>query len=239
VTQLRSGDVMRLKPKLEVVTPSLRQHDREAVDPFHEDRLRHDLSRFGDAPGLIDQYLERARVRITKAGERAILERYIELYQTGERLVGAKAAMERGKSEYLQLGREHEVRETEKGANLAKLQADIEEHNLRRDKAAYQRDHLERFVEGGTQASRNENEQKLNEADERRQLDVRWDLNESLRALHTLIELQRWRRQQRDRILQDRSLSSQEQSEDLQFVDELYEQKRGDLKVDTRIFQDS
>jgi len=60
-----------------------------------------------------------------------------------------------------------------------------------------------------------------------------------LRALQTLIELQHWRRQQRDRILQDRSLSSQEQGDDLQFVDDLYEQKRCELKVDARIFEDA
>jgi hypothetical protein len=223
---------MRPGPKLEIVPPLPRQHDPSALDHFHEDRVRRDLARFAEAPGLFAQYVERARVRFQKSGERAILERWIEFYQTGERLVTAKAAMERSKSEYLQLGREHEVKETEKAATLAKLQADIEENNLRRDKAAYQRDHLERFVEGGTQTARSENEQKLNEADERRQLDARWELNESLRALHTLIELQHWRRQQRDRVLQDRSLTSQEQSEDLQFVDDLYEQKRADLKVD-------
>jgi hypothetical protein len=229
---------MRPGPKLEIVPPLPRQHDPSALDHFHEDRVRRDLARFAEAPGLFAQYVERARVRFQKSGERAILERWIEFYQTGERLVTAKAAMERSKSEYLQLGREHEVKETEKDANLAKLQADIEENNLRRDKAAYQREHLDHFVEGGTQAGRSENEQKLNEADERRQLDARWELNESLRALHTLIELQHWRRQQRDRVLQDRSLTSQEQSEDLQFVDDLYEQKRADLKVDARIFED-
>jgi len=230
-----------MKPghKLEVLPPLPRQQEPAALDHFHEDRVRRDLARFADAPGLFGQYVERARVRFQKAGERAILERWIEFYSTGQRLVAAKAAMERSKSEYLQLGREHEVKETEKAASLAKLQADLEEHNLRRDKAAYQREHLERFVEGGSQTSRSQNEQKLNEADERRQLDARWELNESLRSLHTLIELQHWRRQQRDRILQDRSLTSQEQSEDLQYTDELYEQKRADLKVDTRIFEGS
>ena len=64
-------------------------------------------------------------------------------------------------------------------------------------------------------------------------------MHESLRPLHILIELQHWRRQQRDRILGDRSLSSQEQSEDLQFVDDLYAQKRAELKTDTRIFEDA
>ena len=176
---------MRPAPKLEIVPPLPRQHDPSALDHFHEDRVRRDLARFAEAPNLFAQYVERARVRFQKAGERAILERWIEFYQTGERLITAKAAMERSKSEYLQLGREHEVKETEKDASLAKLQADIEESKFRRDKAAYQREHLERFVEGGTQAGRTENEQKLNEADERRQLDARWELNESLRALHS------------------------------------------------------
>jgi hypothetical protein len=147
--------------------------------------------------------------------------------------------MERSKSEYLQLAREHEINETAKTASLTKLQADIEEHNLRRDKAAYQRQHIERFVEGGTGLPPNENERKLNESFERRKMDARWEVHESLRPLHTLIELQHWRRQQRDRILDDRSLTSQEQSEDLQFVDDLYAQKRAELKVDTRIFEES
>jgi hypothetical protein len=230
---------MSLRPKLEVIPPLPRHRDPAKFDAFHEDRLRHDLAVFAEAPGLFEQYVERARVRFQKAGERAILERWIEFYETGERLIAAKAAMERRKSEYLQLGREHEVKETEKSASLAKLQADLEEHNLRRDKAAYQREHLERFVEGGTFGNISENEQKLNEAQERRQLDGRWELHESLRALQTLIELQHWRRQQRDRILQERSLTSQEQAEDLQFVDQLYEQKRVDLKVDTRIFEEA
>jgi hypothetical protein len=230
---------MRPSPKLEVVPLLPRQHDPARFDAFHEDRVRNDLAKFADAPGLFEQYAERARVRFQKAGERAVLERWIEFYQTGERLIAAKAAMERRKSEYLQLGREHEIKETEKATSLAKLQADLEEHSLRRDKAVYQREHLDRFVEGGTQPTRSENEQKLSEATERRQLDARWDVHESLRALHTLIELQHWRRQQRDRILEDRSLTSQEQGEDLQFVDSLYEQKRADLKVDTRIFEEA
>lgn len=229
---------MTPRPRLEVLPQLPRRDDPAALDAFHENRVRQDLARFAEAPGLFEQYIERARVRFQKAGERAILEHWIQFFEAGQRLVAAKAAMERSKSEYLQLGREHEVKETEKSANLAKLQADLEEHNLRRDKAAYQREHLERFVEGGTQTHSSENEQKLNEANESRQLDARWDLNESLRALHTLIELQHWRRQQRDRILQDRSLTSPEQSEDLQFVDDLYEQKRAELRVDTRIFEE-
>lgn len=229
---------MSLNPKLEVLPPLPRQHDPAKFDAFHENRLRQDLAVFSEAPSLFDQYVERARVRFQKAGERAILEHWISFYKSGARLISAKADMERRKSEYLQLGREHDVKEAEKRSGLAKLEADIEEHSLRRDKAAYQREHLERFIEGEPRSTSNENEQKLHEAQERRQLDARWELSESLRALQTLIELQRWRRQQRDGILQDRSLSSKEQAEDLQFVDDLFEQKRAELRVDTRIFEE-
>lgn len=227
---------MSARKKFELVPVPPRELERPTFDAFSEGRVQDDLAAFAEAPGVLGKCLERTRVRFEKAGERAILERHIEFYQTAERLISARAAMERQRSEFLQLGRDHELKETEKAASLAKQRADTEEHNFRRDKAAYQRDHLERFVEGAQSAATSVNEQAMNDACERRVLDTRWDLHESLRSLHTLIELQHWRRQQRDRVLQDRSLSAQEQSEDLQFVDDLYEQKRSELKVDTRIF---
>ena len=229
---------MRMRPGFEVL-PTLRS-DRDPVqlDPFHEDLIRRDLAKFSGEPNIFAQYVERARIRFQKASERAVLERWISFYQVADRLVVAKTAMERGKSEYQQLAREHELKETEKCTNIAKLQADMEEHQLRRDKAAYQRRHLESFVDGG--AGRvSENEQHLNDAFEHRNLDARWEVNESLRPLQTLVELQHWRRKQRDKILADRSLSSHEQGEDLQFIDDLYAQKRGELKADTRIFEES
>ena len=230
---------MKPRPKLEVLIPLPNQHDPARLDAFHENRVRSDLAMFAEAPGLFEQYVQRARVRFQKKGERAILEHWIAFYQDGARLIAAKTEMERRKSEYLQLGREHDAKEAEKSATLTKLEADIEEHNLRRDRAAYQREHLEDDNQMRNSASLSENEQKLNDANERRQLDARWELHESLRALQTLLELQRWRRQQRDGILQDRSLTSQEQGEDLQFVDDLYEQKRAELRVDTRIFEEA
>ena len=229
---------MSSKPKIEVLPPLPRQYDPVHHDAFHEDRVRQDLAQFARAPSIFDQYVKRALVRFQKAGERAILEHWINFYQTGARLLAAKTEMERKKSEYLQLAREHELKEAEKIAALAKLQAEAEENNWRRDKAAYQREHVERFVEGVPTACVDEDEKKLNQANQRRQLDTRWQLQESLRSLQSLIELQHWRRQQRDCILKDRSLTADEQGEDLQFVDDLYQQKRAQLKVDTRIFEE-
>ena len=228
---------MSSKAKLEIVAHQLRELDPTGFDAFSEDRVRRDLARVAASPGLFSVYVERARVRFQKASERAVLERWIEFYSAGERLIAAKTVMERKRSEYLQLAREHEIKETEKAASLAKLRADIEEQGFRFDKTVYQRGHIEHFVEGGQRQTLSENRQKLEEAEERRQLDARWQLRESLHALNTLIELQHWRRQERDRILQDRQLTPEEQSEALQFVDGLYQQKHGELRGDTRIFE--
>src|ERR1700686_2629751 len=80
-TRAHSREDMRPKPKLEVIPPLLRQHDPGALDAFHEDRVRRDLARFAQAPGLFDKYVERARVRFQKAGELAILGHWIEFYR--------------------------------------------------------------------------------------------------------------------------------------------------------------
>jgi hypothetical protein len=226
------------KPKIEILPTASRRRDPIAFDPFHEDRVREDLAEFSEATGVLEQCIQRASVRFRKAGERAILDQWISFYQTGERLIAAKVAMERQKSEYLQLAREHEVKETGKATELAKMRADGEEHDLRRDKAAHQRQNVACDLGEKAHGDLNEDEQNLRQACERRQLDARWDLHESLRPLQSLIELQRWRRQQRDQILNDRSLSPEEQSEDLQFVDDLYQQKHAELRVDTRIFEE-
>lgn len=224
-------------PKLQVLPPKPRRCDFPARDAFHEDRVQQDLVTFSEAPGVVAKCIERARIRFEKAGQRAVVRHWTDLYTAGQQLLAAKAGMERQKTEYLQLAREHGLKESERSAHTAKFQADAEEDNLRRDKAAYQREHLERFVQGSN-LQLSEDEQKLNEADQRRQLDLRWELNESLRSLHTLVELQHWRRQQRDLILRDRSLSPEEQDEDLHFIDDLFQAKYSQLKADTRIFQE-
>ena len=90
--------------------------------------------------------------------------------------------------DYFNLAGEYELRASEKDGSLAKLQADAEEHRLRRDKASYQRQHQEQFCPSAEEAQPSETEQKFHDANERRKYDARWDLHESLRASTTLVE---------------------------------------------------
>jgi len=118
-------------------------------DAFREDRILYDLAKLAHSPGLFETYVERARVRFTKAAEKAVLEHWISFYQTGGRLIEARLEMERRKNEYRQLANEHQIKAKEKEAAVAAHEADIAEHNLRRDIAEYKRRELDRFVEGG------------------------------------------------------------------------------------------
>jgi hypothetical protein len=140
---------MELKPRLRVLSSLPRGYDVAAHDAFHEGRVRHDLATLAGNPSLFQNYIERARVRFTKAAEKAVLEHWISFYQTGSRLLDARLEMERKKSEYLQLAHDHEAKTKDKESAIASHTANIAEHNLRRDIAEYKRNHLERFVEGG------------------------------------------------------------------------------------------
>src|ERR1043166_2580501 len=98
---------------LTVLPPSDLAH-ANPPDAFREDRVLYDLAKLANTPGLFQKYVERARIRFTKAAEKAVLEHWIAFYQSGGRLIEARLEMERKKSEYLQLEREHQIKAKEK-----------------------------------------------------------------------------------------------------------------------------
>jgi len=205
-------------------------------DIFDENRVAYDLASLANKHGLLSQHLAVHRKQRYRDKEIALINHWTGFYNAGTDMIKSKTELLRSRNEHLDLQCETEEKKAQKEAAIAKLRADAEQHNLRHDKAAYERQDLEGFAKGGHFLR--EDEQKLSEAQQQRQLDARWELSESLRPLQSLIELQRWRKQQRNQILKDRSLRPEEQSEDLQFVDDLYEQKHAELKVDTRIFEE-
>jgi hypothetical protein len=212
-----------------------RHHD-DAVEVFQDGQLLNDLERLRRRGGFLPRYIERLRIQSERTAQRRTLHEWTKLYEAGERLIAARMSLEHRRVEYLELAQERELRAAERVAGVARCRADLEEQELRRERAAFERTQV-----GVTQPippEINQDELELNQAITRRQLDERWALHESLRSLRTLIELQHWRTQQRRLVLQDRSLSPDEQSEDLEFVDDLYRQKNAELRVDTRIMEE-
>src|SRR5438128_2212649 len=142
----------------------------EVPDYFDEQRIGQDLAKLADTPGVLAKYVERARSRFTKASQKAILEHYIGLYQTGKRVVDARAEHERAKSTYKKLEYEDEIKRTEKEARLAALDAEKEEHLLRKERAAHERKHIGSDLAGIPQ--KNEDEEKMEAAQRRARLDI-------------------------------------------------------------------
>ena len=179
-------------------------------DAFCEDRVLYDLAKLANTPGLFQKYAERARIRFTKSAEKAVLEHWIAFYQSGGRLIEARLEMERKKSEYLQLAREHEVKAKEKESLIAGHEADISEHQLRRDIAEYKRQHLERFIEG---AQPEKTEPKLTPEQQRRLR--RMEIEDKLREL--------------DRLEED-ALQQARTDEDRARIENMYSDKRDELR---------
>src|SRR5258708_26116055 len=138
---------MNQKPKLvEVVR---REPDVDASgNIFHDADLRQQLARFGRASGVLAKYAERLRVRNEINGQIAIINNQTRLYEAGQRLISVRTELERKRNEYLNLASEHELKAKEKTSEMARHDADVAEHSLRRDIAEYKRQHLERFIEG-------------------------------------------------------------------------------------------
>ena len=134
--------------ELEVLPPVVSRQAVAVPDIFDPDRIRQDLVSFASQPTLFAKYAERARSRFNKAGERALLEQWITYHETGRRLIESRTEMEKCRSQWLQLANEHALSAKQKDAEIAKLEADMEENALRRDTAAYKREHLAHFING-------------------------------------------------------------------------------------------
>ena len=132
---------------MEILPPA--PPEAQPPDVFNEDRVRRELAAFAGTPGIVAQFVGRARSGITKAGERAIIRDWTGFFQEAQTLIAAKTEMERKRSEYLQLNDEHDVRAKEKEVAISRHDAEIAEETLRRETAQYKRQRLEQFVEGG------------------------------------------------------------------------------------------
>jgi hypothetical protein len=209
----------------------------EVPDYFDEQRISQDLARLADTPGIFAKYVERARSRFTKASQQAILEHYIGLYRTGKQAVEARVEFERAKSTYKQLEYEDEIKRTEKEARLAELDADKEEHLLRKERAVHQRKSIGNDQSAASQKS--EDEQKMEAAQRRARLDIRHKVElKAGEKFYTLAEWQRWRKDKRREVRNDSTLTEDEQDALLDQIEDIYQNQIRSLKADMSLYEE-
>lgn len=209
----------------------------EVPDYFDEQRISQDLAKLADSPGVFAKYIERARSRFTKSSQKAILEHYITLYQTGKRVVDARTDLERSKSTYKQLEYEDEIKRTEKEARLAALDAEKEEHLLRKERAAHERKNIGADLTGTPQ--KNEDEEKMEAAQRRARLDIRHTVElKAGEKFYTLAEWQRWRKEKRREVRNNAELSEDEKDELLDQIEDIYHDQMKNLKAGVDIYEE-
>src|SRR5215217_2930723 len=101
-------------------------------DVFDESRIKSDLEVLATRPTLLAQYIAQAEIRFSQARQMAVLERWTEFYKVGEEVIVARTKLVRAHHDFLQINREGEIKAKEKDVSLAKLDAELEEVELRK-----------------------------------------------------------------------------------------------------------
>ena len=221
--QSQPGQLSRYDPTLEALMRI------QVPDYFDEQRISQDLARLADTPGVLAKYVERARSRFTKASQRAILEHYISLYETGKRTIDSRTALERSKNTYKQLEYEHEIKRTEKEVRLEELEADREEHRTRKAKAIHERTQLDREEQSPKQT---EDEKQFHRYRSKRLVDVQEKLFEQIeRAAYERIKSTKLHKQLTLQIDRDTELTADDKYELRRWLDRIFEERKKDAGI--------
>ena len=171
-------------------------------DVFDEARIKHELQKLAGTPGFA-KYVTLLKTKFSRATERKALEQWELFYRSAKRTVESHTEMVRAQHDHQQVEREYEIKNKQKDLASLSLDAEIEEQRLRIDLA---------------RASRRE----LQQATSQQQAPRASYSNDNESALLT-----HWYQQARKQIMEDRSLSIDEQ-------DQLLEQLRAEYNVRKR-----
>jgi len=111
-------------------------------DVFNESRIKADLEVLATRPTLLAQYIAQAELRFTQARQMAVLQRWTEFYRVGEEVIVSRTKLVRAHHDFIQVNRESEIKAKEKDVSLAKLDAELEEVELRKAQARHARENL-------------------------------------------------------------------------------------------------
>ena len=111
-------------------------------DVFNESRIKADLEVLATRPTLLAQYIAQAELRFTQAQQMAVLRRWTEFYKVGKEVITARTDLIRAHHDFLHINREGQIKVKEKDVSLARLDAELEEVELRKAQARHARENL-------------------------------------------------------------------------------------------------
>lgn len=161
-----------------------------APDVFDPVRIQQELQKLAGTP-MVSKYVAVLKGRFSRAAERAALEQWEKFYTSAQKTVQAHTELVRANHDHQQVEREYEIKNKQKDLASLSLDADIEEQRLRIEM---------------TRAARKELEQAVNQP------------AAPARGGQEAAMLDQWYQQSRRQIMEDRTLSIDEQD---YFLDQL------------------
>ena len=111
-------------------------------DVFDPVRIKHDLERLAGTP-VFGKYLAVLKGKFSRAADRAALEQWERFYASAQKTVQAHTELVRAQHDHQQVEREYEIKNKQKDLTSLSLDAEIEEQRLRIDMARAARRELQ------------------------------------------------------------------------------------------------
>jgi len=126
-------------------TPALVPASPAVPDVFDEVRIKHELARLAGTPGF-SKYIALLKSKFSRAVERKALEQWELFYRSAKRTVESHTELVRAQHDHQQVEREYEIKNKQKDLASLSLDADLEEQRLRLELARASRRELEQAV---------------------------------------------------------------------------------------------
>ena len=175
-------------------------------DVFDEARIKHELQKLAGTPGFA-KYVTLLKTKFSRAAERKALEQWELFYRSAKRTVESHTELVRAQHDHQQVEREYEIKNKQKDLASLTLDAEIEEQRLRLDLARVSRLELEQAA--------------------RQQAPAGSYSNDDESALLT-----QWYQQARKQIMEDRTLSIDEQDRLLEQLRVEYNARKRNITID-------
>jgi hypothetical protein len=215
--------------QLTLVTPRV-------PDLFDEGRIKSDLARLSDQPTAVAQYIAEAQVRFTQKRQIAVLAGWTEFYNAGKAVIAARTELARAHADLQQVHIEGEIKTKVKEVEIAKLDADKEEHKTRKVRTISARTQIQ--TPASEKSPQSEDDLKIAASQERDHKLIRYGVRHNAgKNLRTLKELHQWRKDERT-IIDEDTLTSEERGEQYAQLEQTYAEFKRKLNIDVDIYED-
>lgn len=126
-------------------------------DVFDEARIRYELQQLAGTP-VFAKYVAVLKSRFSRAAERAALEQWERFYAAAQKTVQAHTELVRAQHDHRQVEREYELKDKQKDLTSLTLDAELEEQRLRLEMARAARRELEQAGREATTSAGGERE---------------------------------------------------------------------------------